>query len=799
MLPIEETRALNIHPNPRMAMANATPRFIKTNEGFHGWLHNYRLVVPPNLRNNDPLIFHHIIEDELLGRIREESNELGPIKFQYTFVPEIEKVTEQGVENETCYLGQRKPMLLNAYNRVELKRKLRARINELKEQLGGWTERGSGWTYKGIKVAYLDISRNNPLRGGTYIPLPQKLKDKQAIINVKSRDNACIKWALKAAHFQILQNPERTSKYPQEDVFNFTGISFPTPLHEIPKIERQNGIAITVLGWDGEKAVIYHVSEMDRPGIPSLCLMLITALDQDTGDPIYHYRYIKSLSRLLRQQYYDTKRHFCTRCLQGYTTEGLLEKHRTLCKGVAYRPTRIDMPEKGKNILQLTNYQKEMKASFVIYADSESILEKMDTCIPAPGESSTTQIDKHKPCGFSFVAVRSDGEVVKDFLYRGEDCVQRFLAALVETESELRESLKQKAPLQMTEQDWRDFKSAASCHICKKDLVKHNHLDAVDVFCPNTGEYLGKAHRFKKAQDSRLSCFFEVYNEIKPDDGVWAKRQPKPSDAGDLEKDGGICIHCDKPLLRPQFRDAVIDHCHCHCHITGQYRGAAHNTCNRSYFRIDPKRTIMPVVFHNLKSYDAHHLMLRIAEVETYPQGTSDLRCIPNNNEKYISFSLGRLRFIDSNQFLLSALDSLVLSNKHEDFEIIKRLVCNPENRGLLFRKGVYPYEYMDSFEKFNEPSLPPKEAFYSKLTKSGITDEDYVHAKQVWEAFECENLGDYHDIYLATDAILLADVFENFRKTCLKHYELDPRTTTQALASLGTRCSNTQASSWSS
>ena len=113
---------------------------------------------------------------------------------------------------------------------------------------------------------------------------------------------------------------------------------------------------------------------MDRPGIPSVCLMLITALDQDTGDPIYHYCYIKSLSRLLRQQYYDTKRHFCTRCLQGYTTEGLLEKHRTLCRGAASRPTRIDMPKKGKNILQFTNYQKQMKAPFVIYADSESIL-----------------------------------------------------------------------------------------------------------------------------------------------------------------------------------------------------------------------------------------------------------------------------------------------------------------------------------------------------------------------------------------------------------------------------------------
>ena len=133
-----------------MAIANAALRFDKTNEGFYGWLHNFKLVVPPNLRNNDLLVFHHIIEDELLETIREESNELGLIKFIYTLVVDIEKVTEQGVENETCYLGQREPMLLNAYNRVELKRKLRARINELKEQLAGWTERGSGWVYKGL-------------------------------------------------------------------------------------------------------------------------------------------------------------------------------------------------------------------------------------------------------------------------------------------------------------------------------------------------------------------------------------------------------------------------------------------------------------------------------------------------------------------------------------------------------------------------------------------------------------------------------------------------------------------------
>ena len=92
----------------------------------------------------------------------------------------------------------------------------------------------------------------------------------------------------------------------------------------------------------------------------------------------------------------------------------------------------------------------------------------------------------------------------------------------------------------------------------------------------------------------------------------------------------------------------------------------------------------------------------------------------------------------------------------------------------LLLRKGVYPYEYMDSWEKFNETSLPDKEAFYSELNKEGITDEDYAHAQKVWKVFEIKNLGEYHDLYVQSDTLLLVDVFENFRDKCIDIYELD-------------------------
>ena len=93
----------------------------------------------------------------------------------------------------------------------------------------------------------------------------------------------------------------------------------------------------------------------------------------------------------------------------------------------------------------------------------------------------------------------------------------------------------------------------------------------------------------------------------------------------------------------------------------------------------------------------------------------------------------------------------------------------------MLLRNGVYPYEYMDGWDKFNETSIPNKESFYSNLTMENITEMDYIHANNVFETFRYNNLGDYHDLYVQSDTLLLADVFENFRKACIKTYELNP------------------------
>ena len=121
-------------------------------------------------------------------------------------------------------------------------------------------------------------------------------------------------------------------------------------------------------------------------------------------------------------------------------------------------------------------------------------------------------------------------------------------------------------------------------------------------------------------------------------------------------------------------------------------------------------------------------------------------------------------------------------NNKISQIELIKKFFniykfCNEDlNKfALLLRKGVHPYEYMDSWEKFNEESLADKEYFYSKLNKENITDEEYAHAQKVWDTFKIKNLGEYHNLYVQSDTLLLADVFESFRDKCIEIYELDP------------------------
>ena len=191
--------------------------------------------------------------------------------------------------------------------------------------------------------------------------------------------------------------------------------------------------------------------------------------------------------------------------------------------------------------------------------------------------------------------------------------------------------------------------------------------------------------------------------------------------------------------------------------------------------------------FHNLSGYDSHLFIKKLGSSNK----KETLECIPNNEEKYITFTKNiivgqytnkkgevkdktfKIVFKDSLKFMSLSLGALVNNLPKDAFKNISKYYTQEEVE-LIKQKGFYPYEYMDTIEKFNDSKPPPREAFYSKLTGRGISEKNYKHVLNVWHTFNMKIFKDYHELYNETDVLLLADVFENFRDLCLKIYGLD-------------------------
>ena len=234
------------------------------------------------------------------------------------------------------------------------------------------------------------------------------------------------------------------------------------------------------------------------------------------------------------------------------------------------------------------------------------------------------------------------------------------------------------------------------------------------------------------------------------------------------------CWICGEEMGNDRVRD--------HCHFTGKFRGAACNSCNLKLRR----QNNISVFFHNLAGYDSHLFIKRLGIT------AGKIECIPNNQENYISLSktiktgtyknkkgedkdkFFKIIFKDSLKFMSSSIEALVKNLPKDAFKNVDKYYT-PEQAELIKQKGHYPYEYMDSVEKFKDDKPPPKKGFFSKLTGRGITNEEYKHVWNVWNTFNFKILKEYHELYNITDVLLLADVFENFRDLCLKIYKLDP------------------------
>ncbi|XP_074035264.1 uncharacterized protein [Leptinotarsa decemlineata] len=221
------------------------------------------------------------------------------------------------------------------------------------------------------------------------------------------------------------------------------------------------------------------------------------------------------------------------------------------------------------------------------------------------------------------------------------------------------------------------------------------------------------------------------------------------------------CHICEKPFAE---KDIIVRD---HCHFSGLFRGFSHQACNLSF----KKLFIVPITFHNLSGYDSHFIIRDVAK-------KGSVSILPINREKYIPFTQYdnetniKFRFIDSYRFMGASLDELVSTLDVKNLKILKKEFAelDDEKFELLTKKGVFPYDYVDSVEKFLDTELPSKKHFYNKLNDCDIDDAKYAHAQRIWHLFDIKTLGEYSDLYMRTDILLLADVFENFREIDLKH-----------------------------
>ena len=597
------------------------------------------------------------------------------------------KILKNGYFNSTADL---------IINETDIKLAIQASQQQILNKIAQWISEGSGWTIQSIENHYINTVNYSPLKGSSYIELPQELRNSaKGLINMKNKDNECFRWC----HIRHLnpqdKDPQRIKKTDKQYIekLDYSSIEFPVTVKHINKIEKQNNICINLFGYEEKQKFPIYISK--EKFTDHMELLLITEGENK------HFVLIKDFNKFMfNQTKHEHRKHFCMHCLQCFSREDVLTEHKNNCISINGKQA-INMPEKGDKVY-FKNHHKQLPVPFVIYADFEAITEKIHGCLPNNEKSYTEAYQKHTDCGYGYKVVCCyDDKYSKPVqIHRGENAVHKFMENMLEEVDWCKSIIKKhfNKPLEMTEENEIDFQKATKCHICDQ-------------------QYTDKDIRVKD-----------------------------------------------------------------HCHITGEFRGSAHQDCNLK-LRIKPATIKIPILFHNLRGYDSHFIMQQIGEIakkHVYKNNRGEechmnIDCIPNNMEKYMAFMLGNhLVFLDSFQFMSSSLDNLTKNLPDDAFKYTQQEFIK-EQFNLMKQKGIYPYDYMDSFNKFNETQLPKKKDFYSILNNEHISDEQYKHAQNVWDTFNLKTMGDYHDLYLKSDILLLADVFENFRKTCLQYYKLDP------------------------
>ena len=548
---------------------------------------------------------------------------------------------------------------------------------------------GSNWVLYEIDRLDCKIGLYLPMVAGNQCEeLPTELKNKKALITIKSKENdhKCLLYSILAYIADRMNVKRRKENLPLIRIQNLSAIKkfieylnlkrlkFPSGLIDIKHFEKDNKhleLKINLYGFES-------IDLFNQSVIPLYISKQKAKHTMNILKYKNHFYLIRNFDRLLSNDL--GYRKFCYRCLSGFNTIIDLNKHLELCENFDAR--LIKMPTKKE--YSFTEYNKSYNHLFVIFVDFEAILQKSNLKLT----NKTKEIHKHIPSTFSMIVIKDYFEVIWKKTYTGPDCMTKFFKYLKWLANYLEGFFEYKPLEELTDEELKNFKEAKFCGICKKAL---NNSDKV--------------------------------------------------------------------------RD--------HDHLTGKYRQAAHTLCNIKY-QI-PKK--IPLICHNLKNYDSNFIIEALNRKHFFKK----VSVIPQTFEKFIALIIDKIIVIDSFQFLNESLEILAnnLRKSNNDFQITKTIFLEKtkndcELNRLLFQKSVFPYEYIDSFERLDEKKLPPIDKFYSSLSNENISIEKYKLARNVWKSFNIKSLKEYQEFYCLLDTSLLADIFQTFRQKIYEIYELD-------------------------
>ena len=486
--PLQMRRPPKPIPEVKPAWETSQPKITQLQKALKGSTKSFIVDIIDNenpLRQlNETKIFikKHLIKELLL---------LKGFKYVETLKVTFQKKQGNGITTKTAFFNSKTKTLINA---MEINEVLQLSREEIVKAIGQWLSKGSGWTITSIDSHYINLTQYQPLKGGSYIELPLELRNpNKGLINLQNKDECCFAWChVRHLHPQE-KNPQRIKKsdnaFIKDKIVNYDGIEFPVTIKDYNKIEKMNSININVFCYEEHQFFPVYISKEKFKDHMELLLI--------TEGRKKHYVLIKDFNKLMyNQTKHGCRKHFCMYCLQCFSSERVLNKHLENC--IQLNGTQaVKMPTKDNSILKFNNYHKQQPVPFVIYADFEALLQKVERGQPDSHKSYTEEFQRHIDCGSAYKVVCCyDDKYSKEIcIYRGENAVYKFLEQMLEEVNYCKDIVKREfnKPLKMTDDDELCFRLEEKCHIYNK---KYTNKDIrVRDHCHITGKYRGSAHQ----------------------------------------------------------------------------------------------------------------------------------------------------------------------------------------------------------------------------------------------------------------------------------------------------------------